>query len=117
MINRANRFLAENKEKDFLGVLVVRSTRNSPASTRTTTHQERNRRLDKMIFRVVLRPDLEDGGFNVSCPALPGCHSQGETQEEAIENIREAIVGCLDILNERAQARAELEEVVEVAIN
>jgi antitoxin HicB len=70
-----------------------------------------------MIFRVVLRPDMEDGGYNVSCPALPGCHSQGETQEEAIENIREAIVGCLEILNERAKAHATSEKVVEVAIS
>ncbi len=41
-----------------------------------------------MLFRVILRPDPEDGGFNVSCPALPGCHSQGDTEEEAIGNIK-----------------------------
>ena len=70
-----------------------------------------------MIFRVVLRPDLEDGGYNVSCPALTGCHSQGDTQEEAIENIREAIVGCLEMLNERAKAHAASEKVVDVAIS
>ena len=70
-----------------------------------------------MIFRVILRPDVEDGGYNVSCPALPGCHSQGETQEEAIENIREAIVGCLEVLNDRAQAHEASERVVEVAVN
>lgn len=70
-----------------------------------------------MIFKVVLRPDLEDNGYNVSCPALPGCHSQGETQEEAIENIRDAIVGCLEILNERAEAHAASEKVLEVAIS
>jgi antitoxin HicB len=70
-----------------------------------------------MIFKVVLRPDLVDGGYNVSCPALPGCHSQGETQEEAIESIREAIVGCLEVLNERAQAYESSEKVVEVAIS
>ena len=55
-----------------------------------------------MIFKVVLRSDLEDGGFNISCPALPGCHSQGDTEEEAIENIKDAIRGCLEVLNERA---------------
>ena len=52
-----------------------------------------------MIFNVILRPDTEDDGFNVSCPALPGCHSQGDTEEEAIENIKDAIIGCLDVLN------------------
>jgi antitoxin HicB len=70
-----------------------------------------------MIFKVVLRPDLEDGGYNVSCPALPGCHSQGETQEEAIGNIRKAIVGCLEVLNDRAQAHETSEKIVEVAIS
>ena len=70
-----------------------------------------------MIFKVVLRPDLEDGGYNVSCPALPGCHSQGESQQEAIENIREAITGCLEVLNERAQAHEISEKVIEVAIS
>ena len=46
-----------------------------------------------MKFKVVIKEDLEDRGYNVSCPALPGCHSQGETIDEALENIKEAI-GC-----------------------
>ena len=35
------------------------------------------------------------GGYSVSVPALPGCHSQGKTQEEAIANIEEAIRGYI----------------------
>jgi predicted RNase H-like HicB family nuclease len=70
-----------------------------------------------MIFKVVMRPDLEDGGFNISCPALPGCHSQGETEAEAISNIREAIEGCLDALNERAQVCSLNEKLLEVAVS
>ena len=46
-----------------------------------------------MIFKVIMRPDLEEGGFNISCPALPDCHSQGDTEDEAVESIRDAIVG------------------------
>jgi len=46
-----------------------------------------------MKFRIIIREDLEDGGYNASYPALPGCHSQGDTVEEALENIKEAI-GC-----------------------
>lgn len=56
----------------------------------------------KMKFKVIITEDLEDGGFNVSCPALPGCHSQGETQEEALENIKDAIRGCMEVINEKA---------------
>ncbi|MDD5143751.1 type II toxin-antitoxin system HicB family antitoxin [Methanoregula sp.] len=44
-----------------------------------------------MIFKVVITPDTEDGGYTVSCPALPGCHSEGESMEEALENIKDAL--------------------------
>jgi len=40
--------------------------------------------------QVILIPD-ETGGYVVEVPSLPGCYSQGETVDEAIENIREAI--------------------------
>ncbi|HEX7400755.1 MAG TPA: type II toxin-antitoxin system HicB family antitoxin [candidate division Zixibacteria bacterium] len=46
-------------------------------------------------FKVILEPD-ESGGYVVSCPSLPGCYSQGESIEEALENIREAIALCLE---------------------
>ena len=41
-------------------------------------------------FHVVLQPEKE-GGFSAFVPALPGCASQGETEEEAVRNIKEAI--------------------------
>jgi predicted RNase H-like HicB family nuclease len=40
--------------------------------------------------QVILIPD-EDGGYVVEVPSLPGCYSQGDTEEEALANIREAI--------------------------
>ena len=43
-----------------------------------------------MRYTVLLEPE-QDGGFVVSVPALPGCISQGDTREEALANIREAI--------------------------
>lgn len=48
-----------------------------------------------MKYNVIIEKD-EDGYFVVSCPALPGCHSQGKTREEALENIKEAIRGCIE---------------------
>ena len=39
--------------------------------------------------QVILIPDLEDGGYVVEVPSLPGCYSQGETVEEALENIKD----------------------------
>lgn len=53
-----------------------------------------------MNFKVVLQ-QAEEGGYIVSCPALPGCHSQGDNAKEALKNmknIKEAIVGCLESL-------------------
>lgn len=43
-----------------------------------------------MKFRVVLEPS-DEGGYTVYVPALPGCISEGDTVEEAMRNIREAI--------------------------
>ena len=42
-----------------------------------------------MNYRVILIES--DEGVSVSCPALKGCHSQGKTKAEALENIRDAI--------------------------
>ena len=51
-----------------------------------------------MTYRVVLIPSEE--GFAVSCPGLPGCWSQGATENEALENIRHAIREYLDAVTE-----------------
>ncbi len=51
--------------------------------------------VGKTRYPVVLHSDLEDGGFWVECPGLPGCVSQGETVEEALDMIKDAIQGHL----------------------
>jgi predicted RNase H-like HicB family nuclease len=48
-----------------------------------------------MKLLVTLERD-ETGMFVVECPSIPGCISQGKTEQEALTNIREAIVGCLE---------------------
>jgi predicted RNase H-like HicB family nuclease len=49
-----------------------------------------------MKIRVVIHP-AEEGGYWAEVPALPGCYSQGETREEILANIREAIECHLDV--------------------
>lgn len=44
-----------------------------------------------MKWRVILEPDPETGDWAVWCPELPGCTSVGKTEQEALDNIREAI--------------------------
>jgi len=60
-----------------------------------------------MKFQVVIEEDLEDGGYVVHCPALKGCWSQGDTIEEALGDIKEAIVGYLKTLNDRAMCNVK----------
>nr|WP_235355153.1 type II toxin-antitoxin system HicB family antitoxin [Aliterella atlantica] len=43
----------------------------------------------------------EDGVWVVECPSIPGCVSQGQTREEALENIRDAITACIQVRSER----------------
>ena len=69
-----------------------------------------------MNLKVIVKEDKEDGGYNVSCPALPGCHSQGETVEEALENIKDAIEGCLAVLNERVKITSSSEQEAVVTV-
>jgi len=69
-----------------------------------------------MKFKVILK-DAKEGGYIVSCPALPGCHSQGDTIDVTLDNIKEAIVGCLESLNEeRSKAFGSQAKVVEVTV-
>jgi predicted RNase H-like HicB family nuclease len=63
-----------------------------------------------MVYKVVLHESEE--GFSVSCPGLPGCWSQGATEEEALENIRDAIQEYLAVVDELVQG----EEVREVEV-
>ena len=59
-----------------------------------------------MKFNVILEPARE-GGFNVTVPALNGCFTQGETEEEALENAREAILCYLEGLEKVNQIKSK----------
>ncbi len=56
-----------------------------------------------MIFHVVLEKD-EGGWIVAECPSLPGCVSQGKTEHEALENIKEAITAWLWAEDQKAIA-------------
>jgi predicted RNase H-like HicB family nuclease len=56
-----------------------------------------------MDFKVFLERDEDYGGYVVTCPSIPGCHSQGKTVEQALANIREAIELCLEVMRERGE--------------
>jgi predicted RNase H-like HicB family nuclease len=50
---------------------------------------------------VRVRPDSLDGGWVAECPELPGCFSQGETREEALHNLSEAVAGIISLRMEQ----------------
>jgi len=52
-----------------------------------------------MKFTVILQPEGR-GAYSVVCPAIPGCVSQGDSLDDALANIREAILLCLEVRSE-----------------
>lgn len=60
--------------------------------------------MSTMMHYTVILEREEDGGYHAYPPALKGCHSQGDTVEEAIANIREAIAIYLESLTARGEA-------------
>ena len=46
--------------------------------------------MQELTYTIILERE-EDGGYHAFCPALKGCHSQGDSYEEALENIKDVI--------------------------
>jgi predicted RNase H-like HicB family nuclease len=68
-----------------------------------------------MKFTVTIDRD-EDGAWVVECPAIPGCVSQGESKEEALENIKDAIKLCLEVRAERGLPLSIESRQIEVSV-
>ena len=67
-----------------------------------------------MKLKVIIHK-AEEGGFWAEVPAIPGCVTQGETNEELLENISEAVEACLSIDISEHQL-TELDKVLEIAV-
>jgi len=67
-----------------------------------------------MKIRAIVHP-AEEGGYWAEVPALPGCITEGETIEEVIINLKDAIEGWLEVANSR-EAIASTDRVVEIAV-
>ena len=65
---------------------------------------------------MVLEKDEDSGGYSVQCVELPGAISQGETREEALKNIKEAIELVLEVLEEKVKSRKHNVEIAEVVV-
>jgi predicted RNase H-like HicB family nuclease len=67
-----------------------------------------------MKIKVVVH-EAEEGGFWAEVPAIPGCATQGETFEELLQNLYEAIEGCLSVDVSPTQVGADV-RVLEIAV-
>jgi predicted RNase H-like HicB family nuclease len=67
-----------------------------------------------MKIRIVVH-EAEEGGFWAEVPAIPGCATQGETMDELMANLREAIEGCLAVEIAPPQPGGE-ERMLELAV-
>jgi predicted RNase H-like HicB family nuclease len=67
-----------------------------------------------MKIKIIVH-EAEEGGYWAEVPGLPGCFSQGETREDLMANVREAIEGYLLVANVEAGSEAGV-EVVELAV-
>ncbi|MEM2930964.1 MAG: type II toxin-antitoxin system HicB family antitoxin [Thermoproteota archaeon] len=64
----------------------------------------------------VILSEEDEGGYSVQCLELPGCISEGETREEALVNIREAIEGYLEAFPEELERLKQRKEMVEITV-
>ncbi|HEX9912550.1 MAG TPA: type II toxin-antitoxin system HicB family antitoxin, partial [candidate division Zixibacteria bacterium] len=61
---------------------------------------------ETMKLKVIIEKD-ESGYFVAEVPAMPGCYSQGKTIEEVKKNIKEAIEGWIEVMNEKADLKTQ----------
>lgn len=67
-----------------------------------------------MRIRVIVH-EAEEGGFWAEVPSMPGCATEGETMEEIVVNLREAIEGCLSVEVEQPVLQPD-DHVIELAL-
>ncbi|GAB4188951.1 MAG: hypothetical protein Fur006_29770 [Coleofasciculaceae cyanobacterium] len=89
-------------EPGVFGIVMVVSIVSTTSSVRV------------MKIRAIIHP-AEEGGYWAEVPALPGCVTEGETMEEVLDNLQDAIVGWLDVANSR-HAVDSTDRVVEIAV-
>lgn len=81
----------------------------------SSRHNANVRRIIQTMKIKVVVHDAEEGGYWAEVPAIPGCATQGETFEELLRNLYEAVEGCLSVDVSQAQVAPE-DRVLEIAV-
>lgn len=77
-------------------------------------HSVVRRYLCRMKLKVIVH-EAEEGGYWAEVPAIPGCMTQGESVEELLQNLHEAIEGCLSVAINQAEVAAT-DKVLEIVV-
>ncbi len=72
--------------------------------------------MSEYRYTIILNPDIDEGGYTVTVPSLPGCVTQGETLEEAIAMARDAIRLHIESLIEDGQPVPEEQEHLQAIV-
>jgi len=70
--------------------------------------------MQKMKLKVIIH-EAEEGGYWAEVPAIPGCATEGDTFEELLQNIYEAVEGCLSVDIENLQT-TDQSRIIEIAV-
>jgi predicted RNase H-like HicB family nuclease len=70
--------------------------------------------MPKMKLKVIIH-EAEEGGYWAEVPAIPGCATQGDTFEELLQNIYEAVEGCLSVDIENLET-TDQSRIIEIAV-
>jgi len=68
-----------------------------------------------MKVKVIVH-EAEEGGYWAEVPAIPGCATQGETFEELLKNLYEAVEGCLSVDVKKPKKKTRKDRIVEIAV-
>ena len=102
LTNRDKEIIDTLKKGQYVLAIAIEELINDLRGKTSKIARERTYKVKvaKREFKVILRPDLEDGGYWVECPELAGCSSQGDSVEEALDMIKDAIKGHLEVEEE-----------------
>jgi len=99
---------------------ISRSSEGCPVAGRSLPRYSRREdrlSMSKEGLRLLVTIEVgEDGYIVAECPAVPGCMSQGRTREEALENIKDAILACVEVRKRRGLPLTVETQEVEVAV-
>jgi predicted RNase H-like HicB family nuclease len=103
LTNRSRKIIDTLRKGQFVFAIAIEEliTQLRGETAKITTERAYTVNVSKRKFSVILHPDLEDGGYWVDCPTLPGCSSQGDSIEEALYMIKDAIKGHLEVVEDR----------------